>query len=66
LAPEKLDIINMSGFARQLPDGEQNLRELGLISIVALKSNAFKDKTLLACQFVSNQDRKNMDYINKN
>ena len=66
LAPEKLNIINMPGFARQLPDGEQNLRGLGLISIVALKSNAFKDKTLLACQFVSNQDRKNMNYINKN
>jgi len=66
LAPEKLNIINMFGFARQLPDAEQNLKELGLISIVALKSNAFKDKTLLACQFVSNQDRKNMNYINKN
>lgn len=66
LAPEKLNIINMSGFARQLPDDEQNLIELGLISIVALKSNVFKDKTLLACQFVSNQDRENMKYMNKN
>ena len=64
LAPEKINIINMSGFARQLPEPQQGMKELGLISLVALKSSAFKDKTLLACQFVSNEDRKNMGLLN--
>ena len=66
LAPQEINIINMSGFARQLPDAQQEMKELGLISLVALKSNAFKDKTLLACQFVSNEDRKNMELLNEN
>lgn len=64
LAPQEFNIINMSGFARQLPSAQQQLRELGLISIVALSSSAFKNKTLLACQFVSNEDRKNMKMLN--
>jgi hypothetical protein len=66
LAPESMNVINMSGFARRLADKHQNMKELGLISIVALKSNAFKDKTLLACQFVSNEDRKNMEVLSNN
>ncbi len=65
LTPEKLNIINMTGFSRQLPDAQQGLKELGLISLVALTSSAFKDKTLLACQFVSNEDRKNMQFLNR-
>ncbi|WP_371763057.1 hypothetical protein [Massilia sp.] len=66
LVPQDINIINMSGFARQLPDAQQEMKELGLISLVALKSSAFKDKTLLACQFVSNEDRKNMELLNEN
>lgn len=65
LAPQKYNIINMSGYARQLPNAQQELKELGLISLVALKSSAFKDKTLLACQFVSNEDQKNMEMLNE-
>lgn len=66
LAPQKINIINMSGFSRQLPNAQQEMKELGLISLVALKSSAFKDKTLLACQFVSNEDRKNMELMSDN
>jgi hypothetical protein len=66
LAPQKINIINMSGFARQLPNAQQDMKELGLISLVALKSSAFKDKTLLACQFVSNEDRKNIELLDEN
>ncbi|WP_175016945.1 hypothetical protein [Massilia sp. YMA4] len=65
LAPQKYNIINMSGFARQLPEAQQHLKELGLISLVALESSAFKNKTLLACQFVSNEDQRNMDMLNE-
>jgi hypothetical protein len=65
LKPQKYNIINMSGFARQLPDAQQDMKELGLIYLVALKSSAFIDKTLLACQFVSNEDRKNMELLNE-
>ena len=65
LAPQKENIINMSGFARQLPDAQQGMKELGKISLVALKSSAFKHKTLLACQFVSNEDQKNMDLLSE-
>jgi hypothetical protein len=66
LTPEKMNVINMSGYARRLPNSQQNMKELGLISIVALNSSAFKDKTLLACQFVSNEDRKNMELLSVN
>jgi len=65
LKPQKNNIINMSGFARQLPNAQQEMKELGLISLVALTSPAFKDKTLLACQFVSNEDQKNMQLLNE-
>ena len=65
LAPEKNNIINMSGFARQLPNAQQDMKELGLISLVALNSSIFKNKTLLACQFVSNEDRRNMELLNE-
>lgn len=65
LVPEKNNIINMSGFARQLPNAQQDMKELGLISLVALNSSIFKDKTLLACQFVSNEDRRNMELLNE-
>jgi hypothetical protein len=65
LKPQKINIINMSGFARQLPDAQQDMKELGLISLVALTSSAFKDKTLLACQFISNEDQKSMELLNE-
>lgn len=65
LAPQKFNILNMSGFVRELPDAHQGMKELGRISLVALTSNAFKEKTLLACQFLTEQDRKNMKWMNR-
>lgn len=64
LAPEEINITGMTGYTRQLPDAQQGLKELGLIYLVALVSGEFKDKTLLGCQFVSNEDRKNMELLN--
>lgn len=64
LTPEEINITGMTGYTRQLPDDQQNLKEIGLIYIVALISDEFKGKTLLGCQFVSNEDRKNMELLN--
>ncbi|WEF35340.1 hypothetical protein [Pseudoduganella chitinolytica] len=65
LAPQKYNIINMSGFARELPDSQQKMKGMGVTYLVALKSSAFKNKTLLACQFVSDEDRKNMELLSE-
>lgn len=46
------------GFSRELPDDRQAMKDLGLISIVARESGALHRKTLLACEFVSHEDRK--------
>ena len=63
---KKNNIINMSGFSRKLPDAQQDMKESGLISLVALKTSAFKDKPLLGCQFISNEDRKNIELLDAN
>lgn len=63
LSPEKSHLLGAStlGFSRVLPDDEQALKDLGLISIVAREGPAMEGKTLLACEFVSDEDRKALE-----
>ncbi|MGA1810293.1 hypothetical protein VHN57_05860 [Sphingobium sp. WW5] len=49
------------GFARVLPDEQQSMKELGLISVVARQGPALAGKTLLACEFVSHADREALE-----
>ncbi|AOH84848.1 hypothetical protein AWL63_13615 [Sphingomonas panacis] len=67
LAPEKSHVMGTStkGFARLLPDAQQAMKGLGLISIVAREGAAMKDKTLLACELVSDEDRMAMEAFEK-
>ena len=53
------------GFSRPLPDEQQGMKDLGLISIVARQSPAMPGRTLLACEFVSNEDREAMEELEK-
>lgn len=59
LSAEKSHLFGASttGFARVLPEEQQGMKDLGLISIVAREGPAMPGKTLLACEFVSNEDR---------
>lgn len=66
LAREEINITGMTGYTRQLPDSQQGLKDAGLVYLVALMSGEFKNKTLIGCQFVSNEDRKNIDSLNTN
>ncbi len=63
LTPETSHLLGTSskGFSRLLPDDQQGLKEMGLISIVAREGDALKGKTLLACEFVDEADRKAME-----
>lgn len=63
LSPEESHLLGAStlGFARVLPDNQQALKDLGLISIVAREGPAMEGKTLLACEFVSDEDRKALE-----
>ncbi|WP_434403232.1 hypothetical protein [Sphingobium sp. DN12] len=63
LAREKSRLFGASslGFARQLDDGAQDMREMGLISVVARQGPALAGRTLLTCEFVSHEDRKALD-----
>ncbi|MBO9724106.1 MAG: hypothetical protein J7530_07010 [Novosphingobium sp.] len=63
LAPEESHLLGAStlGFARVLSDDQQALKDLGLISIVAREGPAMEGKTLLACEFVSDEDRKALE-----
>lgn len=63
LARETSRLLGASrlGFSRGLPDGKQAMSELGTVSIVARESAGIEGKTLLACEFVSHQDRQALE-----
>lgn len=65
LGREKSRLFGASslGFARPLEDGAQGLRAMGLISIVARQGPALAGQTLLACEFVSHEDRQALDSL---
>jgi len=67
LEPEASHLFGAStlGFARQLPDDQQEMSELGLISVIAREGPAMDGKTLLACEFVSNEDRQALEAYEK-
>lgn len=63
LQPKKSHLMGAStlGFARLLPDADQGMKDMGLISIVARQGPGLGGKTLLACEFVSNEDRASLE-----
>lgn len=65
LKPESSRLLGSSslGFARLLPDADQGMKDMGLISIVARQGPALKGRTLLACEFVSDEDRATMEEL---
>ncbi|NWK95359.1 hypothetical protein DM806_06705 [Sphingobium lactosutens] len=65
LSAEKSHLLGASslGFARQLDDAEQGMQEMGLISIVARQGPAMAGRTLLACEFVSHEDRQALESL---
>lgn len=67
LAPEKNHLFGASttGFTRQLPDAEQPMKDMGLVSIVARQGPGLKGKTMVACEFVSHEDRAGLDMLEK-
>jgi len=67
LTPETSHLLGISsrGFSRLLPDAQQSMKEMGLISIIAREGDALKGKTLLACEFVDAADRKAMEAWDK-
>lgn len=67
LTPEKSDLFGTSpkGFSRLLPDDQQGMKEMGLISVVAREGDALNGKTLLACEFVDEADRQAMEAMEK-
>lgn len=67
LAPEKSHLLGASslGFSRLLLNPEQGMKELGLISVVARQGPSLHGKTLLACAFVSDEDRKGLEEMER-
>jgi hypothetical protein len=66
LKPEKTSsLIAVKSYSRVLPRDQQRLRTMGVISVVARESNAIPGKTLLACEFVSNEDKKKLEEFEK-
>lgn len=65
LGAERSHLLGASslGFARQLDDAEQGMQEMGLISIVARQGPAMAGRTLLACEFVSHEDRQALESL---
>ncbi|KQN07475.1 hypothetical protein ASE85_17890 [Sphingobium sp. Leaf26] len=65
LKPESHRLLGSAslGFSRQLPDADQGMKDMGLISIVARQGPALKGQTLLACEFVSDEDRATMEEL---
>lgn len=58
LAPETSNLLGTSskGYARALPKDQQPLPDMGVVSIIARESPGLPGKTLLACEFASNED----------
>ncbi|WP_298672159.1 hypothetical protein [uncultured Sphingomonas sp.] len=67
LSPETTHLLGASslGFARALPDAEQPMKGTGLVSIVARQGPGLKGRTMLACEFVSNEDRERLEMFEK-
>lgn len=67
LAPEKTRLLGASslGFARALPDADQPMKDAGIVSIVARQGPGLKGKTMLACEFVTNEDRERLEMFEK-
>ncbi|MFW2851265.1 hypothetical protein ACM61V_05005 [Sphingomonas sp. TX0543] len=67
LVPEKIRLLGASslGFSRVLPDADQPMKDMGLVSIVARQGPGLKGKTMLACEFVSNEDRERLEMFEK-
>jgi hypothetical protein len=67
LTPEKTRLFGASslGFARQLPDADQKMKDWGLISIVARQGPGLKGKTMLACELVTEEDRRRLEMFEK-
>lgn len=59
LQRERSSLLGTStkGYARELPLAEQPRPDAGTVSIIARESAALPGKTLLACEFVSKEDR---------
>jgi hypothetical protein len=53
------------GYARALPPGEQPHPDTGTVSIIARESPSLPGKTLLACEFVSTEDRQALETYEK-
>ncbi|WP_206240579.1 hypothetical protein [Novosphingobium terrae] len=53
------------GFSRRLPDADQGMKDLGLISLVAREGPAMPGKTMLVCEFDSNEDLEAMKALEK-
>ncbi|WEK41616.1 MAG: hypothetical protein P0Y64_09200 [Candidatus Sphingomonas colombiensis] len=67
LTPEKTHLLGASsvGFSRVLPDAEQPMKDMGLVSIVARQGRGLKGRTMLACEFVTNEDRERLEMFEK-
>jgi len=67
LTPESSHLFGAStlGFARVLPEGGQSMQGLGLISIVARQGPGLKGRTMLACEFVTDEDRERLEAYEK-
>lgn len=50
-------------YGRTLSKAEQPAAEMGVVSVVARESSAFPGRTLLACEFVSNEDLEAMKQL---
>ncbi|WP_068082827.1 hypothetical protein [Novosphingobium rosa] len=53
------------GFSRRLPDADQRMKDLGLISLVAREGPAMKGRTMLVCEFDSHEDIAAMKALEK-
>ena len=67
LQREKSNLFGTSskGFALALPGADQPRPNDGIVSIVARESRGFPGKTLLACEYVSNEDRLGLEAYEK-
>ena len=67
LAPESSHLFGASslGFTRALPDADQPMKDMGLVSIVARQGPGLKGRTMLACEFVSDDDRERLEMFEK-
>lgn len=63
--PSNLMGTSTKGYARELPSAEQPDPGTGMVSVIARESPALPGKTLLACEFVWNADRKALEAYEK-